>query len=141
MVQGRYVAKIAAWLEIVVGVIFVVVPDIPCVLVFGAQPENIAGPLARWVGVSLLALGIACLPRRQAEPTRSALLGLLVFNVGAAILFAWFGVATTHGSLLWPAVILHALIALALAEQLLSPKAVWRIASRLHEITSRGDRE
>ena len=67
----RYIVMASAWLEIVVGLIFITVPDLPCALVFGAKPEGIGIPLARWVGVGLLALGIACLPPRAAQSRRS----------------------------------------------------------------------
>ena len=118
MVQ-RYIVKAAACLEIVVGAIFIIAPNVPCALLFGANPDNIGSPLARWVGVSLLALGIACLPPKAGQSHRRAVLGLFVFNAGVTILFAWVGaVATVHGFLLWPAVILHAVIAAALLPQL-----------------------
>ena len=117
MVQ-RYVVKVAAWLEIVVGVIFVTLPDVPCLLVFGAKPESVGRPLAHWVGVALIALGIACLPTKAAESNHNAVLGLFVFNLGATILFAWVGVVTIHGFALWPVVILHAVITVALLRQL-----------------------
>jgi len=116
----RYVVKVAAWLEIVAGVILVTVPDIACLLVFGAKPESIGRPLAHWVGVALVALGIACLPSKAGESQRSAVLGLFVFNTGTTILFAWVGVVTIHGFALWPVVILHAVIAVALLRQLVS---------------------
>src|SRR5215475_9074551 len=110
----------AAWLEIVVGAIFIAVPDVPCMLLFGARPEGMGVPLAHWVGVGLLALGIACLPSKPAGSRRSVL-GLLVFNAGLAILLAWVGVVTAvHGLLLWPGAILHAAITVALLPQLLT---------------------
>jgi len=120
----RYVVKAAAWLEIVVGVIFVVAPDIPCILLFDAKPENIGRPLSRWVGVSLFALGFASLPSKTGESHRSAVLGLFLFNAGLTILLAWVGaVASVHGFMLWPVVILHAAIAVALLPQLRSTRA------------------
>ena len=107
----RYLVVASAWLEIVVGIVFVTVPGTPCVLLFGAKPEGLGMPLARWVGVGLLALGIACLPSEAAESHRSAVLGLFVFNAGLAILLASVGVVTAvHGFLLWPGAILHAAI-------------------------------
>src|SRR5215831_18451400 len=115
----RYVVMASAWLEIIVGLIFILVPYVPCVLVFGAKPEGVGMPLARWVGVGLLALGIAYLPSKAAESHRSAVLGLVVFNAGLAILLAWVGVVTAvHGFLLWPGAILHAAITVALLPQL-----------------------
>jgi len=116
----RYIVMASAWLEIVVGVLFITVTDLPCLLLFGAKPEGIAMPLARWVGVGLLALGIACLPSKAEEPHRSTVLGLFLFNAGLAILLAWVGVATAaHGFLLWPGVILHAAFTVAFLPQLL----------------------
>ena len=117
----RYIVMAAAWLEIVVGAIFIAVPDVPCVLVFGAKPEGMGVPLAHWVGVGLFALGIACLPSKPAGSSRSAVLGLLVFNGGVTVLLAWVGtVSAVHGFLLWPVTVLHAVITAALLPQVLT---------------------
>jgi hypothetical protein len=111
----------AAWLEIAVGVTVIVAPNFLCVLLFATRPEGAGMPIARLAGIALLALGISCLPSVQPAPRRNSVLGLLVYNVGAAILFAWVGVATAlHGFLLWPAAILHAGIAAALLPQFLT---------------------
>ena len=105
----------AAWLEIVTGSAMLTVLDFPCRLLFAGTPEGIGKPLGRWAGVALLALGIACLPSTAAGSRGSAVQGLFTYNVGVAILLAWVGVATTlRGVLLWPTVILHAVIAAAL---------------------------
>jgi hypothetical protein len=138
----RYVVKAAAWLEIVVGLIFVTLPDIPCTLLFDAKPDGIAGPLARWIGIGLFSLGVACVPWTAAEQLRysgnSAALGLFAFNAGIAILLAWVGISfAVHGFLLWPVVILHSLISVGLLWVLLRPNAFWIIASSIHEVTSR----
>jgi len=111
----------AAWLEIAVGVTVIVAPNFLCVLLFATRPEGAGMPIARLAGIALLALGISCLPSVQTGPRRNSVLGLVVYNVGAAILFAWVGVATAlHGFLLWPAAILHAGIAAALLPQFLT---------------------
>lgn len=118
----RYVVIAAAWLEIIVGACFVVVPDLPCVLLFATKPEGVGVPVARFAGFGLLALGIACLPS-TATVSRRGVVGLCVFNVGVTILFVWVAVVTTfHGLLLWPVAILHAVIAIALVSQLLTTK-------------------
>ena len=118
----RFVIMAAACLEIVVGAIFLAAPDLPCRLLFAVAPEGVAIPLARFAGVALLGLGIACLPSKLAGSSRGAVLGLLAFNVGATVFFAWVAVATGfRGLLLWPVVILHAVIAIALVPQFLAP--------------------
>jgi len=105
----------AAWLEIVVGAILLSAPGAPCLLLFAARPDGIAIPLARFAGIALAALGIACLPTTAIAPPRNALLGLFGFNLGAASLFVWVGVSTAwRGLLLWPGAALHAVIAIAL---------------------------
>jgi hypothetical protein len=115
----KYIVPAAAWLEIGVGIILVAGPGVPCTLLFGSKPDSIGAPLARWVGVALFALGIACLPSKETELQLRPVLGLLVFNLGIAVLLAWVGaVATMHGFLLWPGVILHALISVTLLSQL-----------------------
>jgi len=125
MMFQRSVVTVAAWLEFLVGAFLVVSPSLPCGLLFAAKPEGIDVPLARFAGLGLLALGIACLPSRTTG-SRRGVAGLFVFNVGVAILLAWVGFATTfHGILLWPAAVLHAAIAAALMPQLLATRGWW----------------
>ena len=121
----RYIVKAAACFEIVVGAIFITVPNIPCALLFGANADKIGTPLGRFAGIALVALGIACLPSRDAGSRRNVVLGLFAFNGGVTILFAYVGVASAlHRFLLWPAVILHAIIAGALLPHLLAKGSV-----------------
>ena len=119
--RQRFIVEAAAWLEIIVGALFLTVPDVVCLLLFGARPEAVGMPLGRFAGIALLALGISCLPSRDAASPRNPVRGLFAFNGGVAILFACVGVASApHGFLLWPAVILHTIIAGALLPQLLA---------------------
>jgi hypothetical protein len=121
----RVVVMTAAWLEIVVGVTAITALGLMCRLLFAAEPNGVAIPLGRLAGVALLAVGIACLPSRSAESCRNAVLGLFVYNFGTAALLAWVGIATTfRGALLWPGVLLHVVIAVALLTQLLARRRV-----------------
>ena len=123
--RQRFVVGAAAWLEIIVGAVFLAVPDVPCLLLFGATPEAIGVPLGRFAGIALVALGFACLPSRDTGSRRNVVLGLFVFNAGVGILFACVGVASArHGFLLWPAVILHTIIAGALLPHVLAKGSV-----------------
>ncbi len=121
----KFVVTAAAWLEIVVGIALLTVGDVACHLLFAATIEGVGILLARFAGIGLFALGVACLPSRATGFHRSAVLGLFIFNLGVAILLAWAGIATMfRGVLLWPAVLLHAGIAAALLPQLMTVKIV-----------------
>jgi hypothetical protein len=111
----RTAVKMAAWVEIIVGASFILALNTQSQFIFGATPEGIGDAWARFAGIALIGLGIACLPSNLAG-TRQGVRGLLVFNIGATIFFAWVAVATTfRGVILWPVVILHAVITIALA--------------------------
>ncbi len=118
---ARVVVMAAAWLEIVVGILFITALDTMCRLLFAAGPEGAGLPLGRLVGVALFALGVASLPSTSEEPSRSVVMGLFAYNFGAATLFAWTALATTlRGFMLWPGVILHIAVAGVLLPQLLA---------------------
>jgi hypothetical protein len=124
---AKTVVMLVAWLEIAVGASFVTALDVPCRALFATTPEGVGIPLARFAGVTLVALGIACLPSKAEVSRRSAMLGLLVYNVGATVLLVWVAIATTfRGIMLWPVVVLHALIAAALLPQFLTRTALSR---------------
>jgi heme A synthase len=124
-VLQKSVVMTAAWLEMVVGATLLTAPDYPCQLLFAAKPEGVGTVLARVAGLGLFALGIACLPSKATGSCRRAVFGLFVFNFGVALLLAWVGIATTFsGVLLWPTIVLHAVIAAALLPQLLTFKIV-----------------
>lgn len=111
----RTAVMLAAWVEIIVGASFLLVPNAQSQMIFGATPEGIGETWTRFAGIALIGLGIACLPSNLAG-TRQGVRGLLVFNIEATIFFAWVAVATTfQGVILWPVVILHAVITIVLA--------------------------
>lgn len=68
--------------------------------------EALAGPaaqMARVAGIALIALSIACWPGTPRQ-------GMLVYNAAATLYLSFLGLTgAAHGSLLWPAVALHAL--------------------------------
>ena len=111
----RTAVMLAAWVEIIVGVSFVLAFNTQSQLVFGTTPDAVGALWERLAGIGLIGLGIACLPSHLAGVNRNAVRGLFIFNIAATIFFAWVGVATTfRGVMLWPVVILHAVIAIAL---------------------------
>ena len=72
-------------------------------------PEALA--VARVGGAGLLALGVACWLTRgdvQNHAAKALVSGMLVYNVGAAIVLGHAGVTWQQvGVALWPAVVLH----------------------------------
>jgi hypothetical protein len=48
----KLVVNTTAWLEIIVGVIFLTATDSPCRLLFAAKPEGVGIALARFAGVA-----------------------------------------------------------------------------------------
>lgn len=104
----------AAWVEIIVGISFILATDTQSQFVFGATIDGPGELFARFAGAALIALGIACLPSNDSA-IRQAARTLLIFNIAATIFFASVGVASTlRGVMLWPVVILHAVLAIVL---------------------------
>jgi hypothetical protein len=90
-------------------------PGLVAQLLFGSDVASAGVAYGRLLGVSLLALVIACWPSAPAVP-RPALNAVLAYNLLAAVYIAYLGVARRPtGILLWPAVAEHALVTLLLA--------------------------
>jgi hypothetical protein len=112
---NRTVVMLAAWLEIVVGVSLLVDLNSQSQGLFGVTPDGVGVPIARFAGIGLISLGIACLPSKATEPQRGAVRGLFVFNLGATVVFAGVAMASPfRGVVLVPVVILHAVITIVL---------------------------
>lgn len=100
----------AAIAEAATGVALMVVPSLVGRLLFGAELAGVAIPVARVLGIALIALGIAC------WPGRTALCGMLTYSALATGYLAWLGIRGEWvGPLLWPAVLLHAVMTILLA--------------------------
>ncbi|HEX6825103.1 MAG TPA: hypothetical protein VF077_02210 [Nitrospiraceae bacterium] len=101
---------VAAVSEIATGVALLILPSIVGRLLLGVELTGIAIPIARVAGIALLALGLACWPRRQrTESDSPAFRGMLIYNVLIALYLAYLGIdGQWVGSLLWPVVAIHA---------------------------------
>jgi hypothetical protein len=98
------------------GLLLLVWPPVLLALLLGvnqASPETTC--CARIAGAALLAIGVACWLGRS--DTRSSaqlglLIGVLIYDVAAALILAYTGLfVTLVGMALWPAVVLHAALA------------------------------
>ena len=102
--------------EIGTGLVLLLDPVLAGALLVGGNLAGAGVVVARCLGVTLVALGVACWRGRQpAENVASAVLGMLIYNAAIALYLAYAGTAAhLGGPLLWPAVVLHAVVAVLL---------------------------
>lgn len=112
----RTILGFAAIVEIATGLALMIDPAIVVRLLLGAGEASHGMTLARVAGIAMLALGVACWPGQpRAENGAQGFLALLIYNVLIALLLTYLStVDHTGGVLLWPAVVLHAALALLL---------------------------
>jgi hypothetical protein len=89
--------------ELVTGLALLLVPSLVGQLLLGVALVGIAVPIARVAGIALVALGVACWP----GPPR---LGMLLYGAAVTLYLACLGIVGVGGLLLWPAVVLHAIL-------------------------------
>jgi hypothetical protein len=107
--MNRFLAVTAA-IEAAAGLGLLALPDVAVKLLLGAEISGPAVPLGRVAGVALLALGLACwLARGHAASALAS--PMLLYNCGVAAVLGMAGVSGMTGVLLWPAVALHAAMA------------------------------
>jgi hypothetical protein len=95
---------VAAVGEAVTGLALLIAPALVGQLLLGEPLAGVAIPVARVSGIALIALGIACWP---GPPLR----GMLAYSALITLYLAYLGLAADlTGVLLWPAVILHAIL-------------------------------
>lgn len=110
--KNRLLALAAAG-EAVTGLVLLVYPSIVTKLLFGADIAGIAVVTSRFAGLALIALGVACWPCGSAS---RALCGMLTYSSLATLGLLYLALSGKwNGPLLWPAVVLHAVLTLLLA--------------------------
>ena len=103
----------AAVAEAATGLALLIAPSLVGQLLLGEELAGIAIPIARVTGIALIALGIACWPGPP-------LVGMLVYTALVMLYLAYIGIRGEWGGpLLWPAVAVHAVLAVLLARDLL----------------------
>ena len=106
---------LTAIIEAATGLALIAVPAIVVRLLLGAEISGASIPLGRVAGAALLALGVACwLARddRQSRTARGLVVAMLMYNIVATAVLGFAGIGLgLHGVALWPAVVLHAAMA------------------------------
>jgi hypothetical protein len=108
---GRILA-FAAVLEFGTGLILLLDPALVATLLLGAELSGVGVMVGRCFGIALLALGMACWPGAGSGP--SAWRAMLAYNILIAVYLSYLGTDGLTALLLWPAVGLHAVVALLL---------------------------
>ena len=100
-------------LEIATGLALMVDPALVVRLLAGNRETVEEMSLARFPGIALFALGIACWPNEQRSKFGTAAFrGMLTYNTAVALFLAYlFVIDRIGGVLLWPGVVLHAVVA------------------------------
>ena len=117
MIQPKYLLIVTALIEAGTGLLLLVLPSVPIALLLGVEHSAAETILvARITGAALLAFGIACWFATN-DQDRRARLGLLAailfYDLTAAALLAYAGlVLSLAGLVLWPAVVIHAALAI-----------------------------
>ncbi len=101
----------AATLEVLTGVALVIAPGMVIDLLLGRAAAGLGLAIGRLLGIALLTLGIACWPNRDTGRGSPAFRAMVTYNVLIAGNLAFLG-AVEHiaGYLLWPAVVVHAVL-------------------------------
>ena len=110
------VLAFSALVEVGTGLVLLFDPAFVIALLLGANASGVGIPLGRGFGIALLALGVAAWPgRSRTDGGLPAFRAMLLYNALIASYLAYLG-AVVHvgGVLLWPAVGLHAVVALLL---------------------------
>ena len=100
---------LAAIGETATGLALLIVPSLVVRLLFDAEILDVGVVMSCLVGIALIGLGVACWPGPP-------LIGMLTYSVLAMLYLTYIGVRGEWiGPLLWPAVVLHAVLTLLLA--------------------------
>lgn len=111
----RSLLRVSAAIEAGAGVAALLVPRLLVELLFGpASATPLELVLARFVGIALLSLGMACWWAAHDPESRAAegvVKAMLLYDVAAAVLLIYAGRSGLTGIALWPAIILHSAMA------------------------------
>jgi hypothetical protein len=95
----------AAVAEVATGLALLIVPSLVGQLLLGVEFAGVTITVARVAGIALIGLGVACWPGPP-------LLGMLIYSAAVALLLSVVGFASDlTGVFLWPAVVLHLILA------------------------------
>jgi hypothetical protein len=106
----KKILTVAAVVEVATGIALLIVPSLVGRLLFGEELSGIVIPVARVLGIALLALGVGC------WPGSTALCGMLTYSALVTLYLLYLAIRGEWvGPLLWPVVALHGILTVLLA--------------------------
>jgi hypothetical protein len=113
--NSKLLLVVTAVLELTLGIALWIAPSRVAEILLGAglgSPESIV--VARVAGAAIVSIGLTCwLSRDGGGPRTGLVMGLLTYNVSIPVLLANAAlVEGMHGVALWPAIILHSVLAI-----------------------------
>ena len=106
----KKVLTLAAVAEAATGMALLIVPSLVGRLLFDTELTGASIPVARVLGIALLALGVCC------WPGSTALCGMLTYGALVTLYLLYLGIRGEWvGPLLWPVVALHGILTALLA--------------------------
>lgn len=119
MERNDRVLALTAIGEAATGLVLLASPHVVVPLLFDADVGGAGTAVSRITGVSLCGLGVSCWPwPHAARGAEAGLRGMLTYSVLATLCLGWIGIAgELVGRLLWPAVVVHAVVTVLLARQ------------------------
>jgi hypothetical protein len=113
----RVVVMLSAGIEMATGVALIAAPSFVGHVLLGADLLNAGAAVARVAGLGLLSLGVACWPGGS-DRTPQVERALFLYNLFTALYLGYLRIGAGFVSyLLWPACVVHALLAVLLAIQ------------------------
>jgi hypothetical protein len=108
-------------IEAATAVALIFVPEFVVRLILGTELSGTGVAVARVAGFGLLSLAVACWPNGNVSNNTPAIRALFVYNLLAGVYLGYLRVGGAFaGYLLWPACVLHVLLALLLARPALN---------------------
>ena len=111
----KLLLRLTAFIEAATGLGLIAVPAFVVQLLLGSELLGAGIPLGRLAGVALLALGIVCWltsSDTQSCAARGIVTAMALYNIGAVLILGGAGLKSQLvGIVLWPAVTLHAAMA------------------------------